>query len=102
MTYQTINPATGELIAKFEDVTDQELEVRLATAHKTFETDWRHRSVAERARIVSRAAEILREKSEEYAHYLTLEMGKRTGEARREVESAAKILDYYATHAQAY
>jgi succinate-semialdehyde dehydrogenase/glutarate-semialdehyde dehydrogenase len=102
MTYQTINPATGELVAKFEDITDQELEVRLATAHKIFESDWRHRSVAERAGIVSRAAAILREKADEYAHYLTLEMGKRIGEARREVESAAQILDYYATRGEAY
>lgn len=100
MNYQTTNPATGKLVAKFDDITDLELEARLATAHKTFESDWRHRSVAERARIVSRAAAILREKADEYAHYVTLEMGKRTGEARREVESAAKILEYYAKHAE--
>lgn len=102
MTYQTINPATGELLAKFDDISDQELEVRLATAQKIFESDWRRRPVADRASVLTRAAVILREKSDEFAHYLTLEMGKRTGEARREVESAAKILEYYATRAEAY
>lgn len=102
MPYQTINPATGELLATYDDISDQELEAKLAAAHRAFETDWRRRPVSDRARIVSRAAALLRENAEEYAGYLTLEMGKRSGEARKEVESAASILDYYAKHAQAY
>ena len=77
MSYQTVNPATGALVETFASISDHELERVLATAHNTFETDWRKRTVAERARIVSRAAAILREKADEYAGYLTLEMGKR-------------------------
>ncbi|WP_114969427.1 NAD-dependent succinate-semialdehyde dehydrogenase [Rhodoferax ferrireducens] len=102
MAYQTINPTTGELIKTYADISDQDLEVALANAHKTFETDWRHRAVAERAKIVSTAAAILRRKGEEYAHYLTLEMGKLINEARAEIGLAADILDYYARNAEAY
>ncbi|AUT61790.1 NAD-dependent succinate-semialdehyde dehydrogenase [Paraburkholderia terrae] len=102
MPYTTINPATGELLATYDDISDALLETKLAAAHRAFETDWRRRPVSDRARIVSRAAALLREKAVEYAGYLTLEMGKRSGEALREVESAASILDYYAKHAQAY
>jgi succinate-semialdehyde dehydrogenase/glutarate-semialdehyde dehydrogenase len=102
MSFQTINPATGELVAEFEYISDQELELRLATAHKAFQTDWRHRTVAERAAIVSRAAAILREKADEFAHCATLEMGKRIVEARKEVELSASILEYYATHAESH
>ncbi|MCP3727492.1 NAD-dependent succinate-semialdehyde dehydrogenase [Paraburkholderia sp. CNPSo 3272] len=102
MPYTTINPATGELLATYDDISDALLETKLAAARRAFETDWRHRSVTDRARVVSRAAALLRENAEQYAGYLTLEMGKRSGEARKEVESSAAILDYYAKHAHAY
>ncbi|RKT14059.1 succinate-semialdehyde dehydrogenase/glutarate-semialdehyde dehydrogenase [Paraburkholderia sp. RAU2J] len=102
MPYTTINPATGELLATYDDISDDVLETRLAAAQNAFESDWRRRPVSDRARIVSRAAALLRERADEYAGYLTLEMGKRSGEARKEVESSANILDYYAKHAHAY
>jgi succinate-semialdehyde dehydrogenase/glutarate-semialdehyde dehydrogenase len=101
MPYQTINPATGELLATYDDISDELLEAKLAAAQRAFES-WRRRPVSERAGILSRAAALLRENAEEYAGYITLEMGKRIGEARREVESSASILDYYAKHAEAY
>jgi succinate-semialdehyde dehydrogenase / glutarate-semialdehyde dehydrogenase len=100
--YQTINPATGELIETFADISDDNLEVALSDAHKAFETDWRHRSVADRGKIVSGAAAILRAKGEEYAGYLTQEMGKRINEARGEIALSASILDYYAKNAENY
>ncbi|MFP3564907.1 NAD-dependent succinate-semialdehyde dehydrogenase [Paraburkholderia sp. SIMBA_030] len=102
MPYTTINPATGDLLATYDEISDPLLEAKLVAAQRAFETDWRHRPVSDRARIVSRAAALLREKADEYAGYLTLEMGKRSAEARKEVESSANILDYYAKHAHAY
>ena len=49
-SYQTVNPATGALVKTFAPISDRDLEGVLATAHNTFETDWRKRSVAGRAR----------------------------------------------------
>jgi succinate-semialdehyde dehydrogenase / glutarate-semialdehyde dehydrogenase len=102
MSFQTVNPATGELVRTFKEISDDDLELALATAHKAYETDWRLRPVAERAKIVSRAASILREKADEYAGYLTLEMGKRIAESHSEVAVSAAILDYYAKRAESY
>ncbi|MFD1557503.1 NAD-dependent succinate-semialdehyde dehydrogenase [Paraburkholderia silviterrae] len=102
MAYQTVSPATGQLIKTFPGISDAELEATLARAHTCYETDWRHRPVSERARIVSRAAARLRERAEEYAQYVTLEMGKLINEARGEVALSADILDYYAQHAENY
>ena len=102
MFFQTVNPATGELVQTFKEISDDDLELALATAHKAYENDWRLRPVAERAKIVSRAAAILREKLPEYASYLTLEMGKRIAEAHSEVAMSAAILDYYAKRAESY
>jgi succinate-semialdehyde dehydrogenase/glutarate-semialdehyde dehydrogenase len=102
MTYQTINPATGLTVKTYPDISDTDLENVLATAQACYENDWRYRSVADRARIVSGAAAILRDNAEEYAHYITLEMGKLIGTARAEVALSADILDYYASHAEAF
>ncbi|SEP78294.1 succinate-semialdehyde dehydrogenase / glutarate-semialdehyde dehydrogenase [Nitrosomonas ureae] len=103
MTYQTINPATGQLIKTYADMPNQDLESAIAKAHWVFETDyWRHRPIAERSKIVSAAATILRQKSEEYARHLTFEMGKLINEARAEVALSADILDYYARKAAHY
>jgi succinate-semialdehyde dehydrogenase/glutarate-semialdehyde dehydrogenase len=102
MAFKTVNPATGELVRSFEEISDRGLDLAVGTAHKVYETDWRLRTVAERAKIVSRAAAILREKAEEYAGYLTLEMGKHIADAHSEVATSAAILDYYAKKAESY
>jgi succinate-semialdehyde dehydrogenase/glutarate-semialdehyde dehydrogenase len=102
MPFETVNPATGKLVRTFEEISDRDLELALGTAQKAYETDWRLRTVVERAKIVSRAAAILREKLREYASYLTLEMGKRIAEAHAEVAMSAAILDYYAKKAESY
>jgi succinate-semialdehyde dehydrogenase/glutarate-semialdehyde dehydrogenase len=102
MAFKTVNPSTGELVRSFEEISDRGLDLAVGTAHKVYETDWRLRTVAERAKIVSRAAAILREKAEEYAGYLTLEMGKHIADAHSEVATSAAILDYYAKKAESY
>jgi succinate-semialdehyde dehydrogenase / glutarate-semialdehyde dehydrogenase len=55
MTYQSLNPATGKLLKKFDELTDKELETRIATAATCFET-WRHKTYAERAIIVKKSS----------------------------------------------
>jgi hypothetical protein len=54
MSYQTVNPATAALVETFPPISEYELERVLAIAHNTFETDWRKRTVADRARIIDR------------------------------------------------
>lgn len=95
MTFTTINPATGELLASFDTISDQDLESGLATAHAAY-AQWRGRPVAERSAILKDAASYLRDHQAEYAGYITLEMGKLNWEADAEVQLAASILDYYA------
>lgn len=102
MAYQTINPASGELLASYADLSDAELELAIGSAEQAYKTDWRHHSIDERAKITAKAASLLLERKAEYAQYLTLEMGKLIGEALAEVEITAGILQYYAKHAKAY
>jgi succinate-semialdehyde dehydrogenase/glutarate-semialdehyde dehydrogenase len=102
MRYQTINPASGEVVQTFPTISDTELELAVSKADGCYRNDWRHRAIADRARIVSSAGAILRDKAEEYARYVTLEMGKLLSEALWEVRLSAEILDYYAKNAQAF
>jgi succinate-semialdehyde dehydrogenase/glutarate-semialdehyde dehydrogenase len=101
MTYQSLNPATGKLLKKFEELTDRQLEEKLAKAATCFET-WKHKTYAERAIIVAKAAAIMHTKADEFAHIMTLEMGKRINEARGEVEFSSSILAYYAKNAERF
>ncbi len=101
MTYQSLNPATGKLIKKFDELTDKQLEEKLATASTCFEA-WKHKTYAERATIVAKAAAIMHTKADEFAHTMTLEMGKRINEARGEVEFSSSILAYYAKNAERF
>jgi len=89
MTYQSLNPATGKLLKKFVELTDKGLETKIATAAKCFET-WKHKSYAERAAVVANAAALLHKKTDEFAHIMTLEMGKRISEARGEESRDAR------------
>lgn len=101
MAYATTNPYTNETLATFAEIGDEELERALGTAQNTFES-WRTRSFDERGEVVGRAARILRERPDDFARLLTLEMGKLFEESRGEVELAASILDYYAENAEEF
>jgi succinate-semialdehyde dehydrogenase/glutarate-semialdehyde dehydrogenase len=99
MTYQSFNPATGKLLKKFEELTDAQLEAKLAKANACFAT-WKKTTYTERAAIIAKAADLLRERAEDLARTMTLEMGKRIDEARGEVAFSADIMDYYAKNAE--
>ena len=97
--YQSVNPYDGKTSKTFDELTDANLETAIATAATCFKT-WRHKTFAERAIIVTKAATIMREHMEEFAKPVTLEMGKLIAEARGEVALSADILDYYAWNAE--
>ncbi|WP_028933143.1 NAD-dependent succinate-semialdehyde dehydrogenase [Pseudonocardia spinosispora] len=96
--YTVTNPATGELIEKIENATDGEVLAAIERVHAGF-SSWRRRPLAERATIVSRAAELFAERADELAAIMTLEMGKRINEGRGEIGIVVDIFNYYADHA---
>lgn len=99
MSYTTVNPYTGELIKTFPDATDEGVQQALTAANNAF-LQWRETSFAQRAEILQRAANILRDNKRKYAEILTLEMGKLLAEAEAEVELSAQIMEYYVKHAE--
>jgi len=101
MTYQSINPFSGEPVETYNEMSDLELEAAITAAATCFET-WRKKSYTERAVIIAKAAALMHENVDSLAHTMTLEMGKRIGEARGEVEFSSRILAYYAKNAERF
>jgi succinate-semialdehyde dehydrogenase/glutarate-semialdehyde dehydrogenase len=101
MAYRSINPSDSKVLQDFEPFTDKELEAKLAKAQACYLV-WKNRSYAERAVIINKAAQLLHTQADMFARTMTLEMGKRIGEARGEVHFSADILAYYAKNAEKF
>lgn len=101
MAYQSVNPYDGKTLKTFEQLTDKQLDEKLATAAACFET-WRQKSYADRAVIVVKAAALMQAHVDDFAKLATIEMGKRIDEARGEVKFSGNILDYYAKNAERF
>lgn len=95
--YRVQNPATGEVLETFESASDADIQAALDRADSVYR-QWRERSVQERAVIIQRVADLFRQRSEELARLISLEVGKSLSEAAEEVEFAASICEYYAVH----
>jgi succinate-semialdehyde dehydrogenase / glutarate-semialdehyde dehydrogenase len=100
MSIQSVNPATGEIVATFPETSDRELELLLTNSRAAF-VGWRTVPFAARAERMRAAARVLRTRKTDYAHAMTLEMGKPIVEAEGEVEKCAWVCDHYAEHAEA-
>ncbi len=99
--YTTVNPATGEKVAEFAEVTDGEARTAVDRAGDAYRS-WRRTELRERIDVVKRIAELHRAQREVLAGLITLEMGKPIAQARAEVELVANIYDYYADHAEEF
>src|SRR5215470_7258120 len=99
MAIATINPATGEVVKKFEPLSDSELEEKIQRAAETF-SKYRRVPFAERARMMTRAAEILETEKDALGRVMTLEMGKPLKAAIAEAAKCATACRYYAENAE--
>jgi succinate-semialdehyde dehydrogenase/glutarate-semialdehyde dehydrogenase len=94
-----INPATGEMLEKYEETTPNEVMRRLEKAHHAFQA-WKQTSFSERAASMKEASRVLVESQSEYAQTMALEMGKPVTQGRAEIEKCAWVCEYYAEHAE--
>ncbi|HEX6088211.1 MAG TPA: NAD-dependent succinate-semialdehyde dehydrogenase [Thermoanaerobaculia bacterium] len=101
MAIASVNPATGETIATFEPLSQDDLEMKLQRAAEAFAIN-RARSFPERAERMLRTAQILESRAEQYARTITLEMGKPLAAAVAEVKKCAMVCRHYAEHAATY
>src|SRR5713226_7257397 len=93
MSYQTINPFTEKLVKTFTEQTNEQLEAIIAQADNTYRNDWSLHTLEDRKKILKNVVKIFRERRDELAGYITLEMGKLMTESRGEVDLSAEILE---------
>ena len=98
MAIATINPATGEVLKKFEPLTDAQVDERIAKAATAFQS-FRKTSFADRAKWMLKAGEILEAQKAELGRLMTLEMGKTLSSAVAEAAKCATACQYYAENA---
>lgn len=95
MPMKSINPATGELMTTFNELTDTEIESRLQAAQKAYQS-WRHSDFGERSRCLVKLAEIMEAEKDGLAAMMTEEMGKTRKSAEAEVLKCAHACRYFA------
>jgi succinate-semialdehyde dehydrogenase/glutarate-semialdehyde dehydrogenase len=101
MAISSINPATGQVVKRFEELSEAELEAKLQRSVQAF-AKHRKTSFAQRAEHMLRAAEILERDKRAYGQMMTEEMGKTLKSAIAEAEKCATAFRYYAEHGEAF
>jgi succinate-semialdehyde dehydrogenase/glutarate-semialdehyde dehydrogenase len=90
-----INPATEKPLARLPHASTADLDHALEAAAKGFAV-WRATSAFDRAKVMRKAADLIRERHDAIAKVLVQEQGKIYAEARAEVITSADIIDWYA------
>ena len=98
MPFASINPATGEEVARFDSLDDAGVERALAAAAGAASA-WATTPVADRLELLESVAASLDERRDALAALMTVEMGKRPEEARAEIEKCAMACRFYVAHA---
>ena len=101
MSIQSVNPASGEVLESFTEMSATALERALATASAAF-LEWRDVPFATRAEPMRKAAGLLRGRKADYARTMALEMGKPIEQGEAEVEKCAWVCEYYAEQAETF
>ncbi|MCA0325752.1 MAG: NAD-dependent succinate-semialdehyde dehydrogenase [Proteobacteria bacterium] len=94
-TLGVFNPATGQEIGRLAHAGRADMDRALAAAQKGFET-WRNVPAIERAAIMRRAAQLLRERADSAAREMTLEQGKPLAEAKGEILAGVDVIEWMA------
>jgi succinate-semialdehyde dehydrogenase/glutarate-semialdehyde dehydrogenase len=96
--FDVFDPATGEVLASVADGTVEDALGAVDAADRAA-AGWAATAPRERSEILSRAFVLMRERSDELAHLISLENGKALADARGEVAYAAEFFRWYAEEA---
>ena len=101
-SYAVVNPATGEQIEEYPEITDSELGAAIAKAWDAHQSWAQTTSVAERAAMVQKVADMHEERKEQLGEIAVREMGKPMEQAVGEVEFSAAIYGYFCERAEEF
>ncbi len=99
MTMESINPYSGDIIQKFNPLSDEEIEDTLQSSEDAFE-EWKDTTFEYRKKLMLKTAELLTESADLLSRTITKEMGKNIKEAKAEIEKCAWVCEHYAEEAE--
>ncbi|MBK9298569.1 MAG: aldehyde dehydrogenase [Candidatus Microthrix sp.] len=98
-TFTTYNPATGKPLAEVAQAGRADLDDALDAAQAGFADgsgEWASTSATERGKVLARAAQLIRERADEFADTEVADAGHTISDARWEAGAMAEVFDYYA------
>ncbi|MFA5244891.1 MAG: aldehyde dehydrogenase family protein, partial [Pedobacter sp.] len=101
MSINSINPVNGQIIRSYQPHTSKEIGEIIDSTHQAWEK-WKETSYSFRSKLLLATAKILRNKKEELAILMALEMGKPLQGGRAEIEKCADVCEYYAENAERF
>ncbi len=99
MSFQSINPATDEQLYETHAWDSHQLNETLAQVASAT-PDWARTAIDKRCQYLHQVAELTRQRRQDLALLITLEMGKLYKESLAEIDKCALACDYYADNAQ--
>ena len=94
-TLAVINPADESVVAEVAYGSKQDAERAIAAAARALPA-WRALSAYDRAKILKKTAELMRDRADQIARSLTMEQGKPLAEAKIEVLHTADTFEWFA------
>ena len=98
---ETVNPATGKPIAKYHNMSIDEINEKVKSA-RTALGSWKDLDIGERCSLARKLGRVMRKNKDEYSRTITEEMGKPIRQATAEVEKCAWLCDYYSETAESF
>lgn len=98
---KTIDPARNQQINEYSEHSEAEVQEKVQQVHICSKR-WSRTEFEERSRCFSKMAELLKERTEEYAGLMSSEMGKPIKESRAEIKKCALVCEYYAENAESF
>ena len=96
-TFQSLNPATEEVIATIAEGNEADVDRAVAAARRAFEGPWRTMRAAERGNLLLKWAELLKRHADEIIEIESLDGGKPiSATTRQDFPAAIDTLTYYA------
>src|SRR3954468_13528199 len=99
-TYAVVNPATGETVKEYQQISDEELRAAIDRADQASRSWPSSSNATDRAALVRRVAELHSQRRRQLAEIIVREMGKPIEQALMEVDFAAEIYGFYADNAE--
>src|ERR671933_199584 len=98
---ETINPATGKILATYNNMSSEEIAQKVKSARAAFQK-WSKLDISERTAYMRSLGRVMRKNKDEYARLITEEMGKPVRQSIAEIEKCIWACDYYAEHAESF